>query len=229
VAATLQFGLNDLPFVGAGTTFPIRWSLMLSPSDGTPFLAINFSSDGIVTSISSSAEKILDYSPRDILGMPVTQILSDRSVFEVMQMINTARKDGLWQGDVIHRNRKGNPLNARGSVTPLSGNDGRDESYLMLSSFSSCRQRGTPADAALREVAAKLRTFAHELNNPLAVTMGFTQLILLNMGADGKNTTDMERLYSEMKRLIQVVEKLQSFAISLQSEESPQLAARMTS
>jgi nitrogen-specific signal transduction histidine kinase len=108
-------------------------------------------------------------------------------------------------------------------VTPLSGPEGQYDLYLMLSTFSSTSHRDAAANEALREVAAKLRTFAHELNNPLAVTMGFAQLMLLNMGADGKNTTDMERLYSEMKRLIQVVEKLQCYAISLQCEESHQL------
>jgi hypothetical protein len=36
----------------------------------------------------------------------------------------------------------------------------------------------------------------------------------------------MERLYSEMQRVIGVVEKLQSYAISLQSEENPQLGRK---
>jgi PAS domain S-box-containing protein len=196
---------------------------MLSTSDGAPLLAINFSPDGIVSSISSSAENLLGYTPEDVLGVPVTQILADRSVFEVLEMINTARRHGAWRGTVVHRSKEGRPLEVHGQVVPLAGSDGLAESYLMLSSFTEPPQQGTPADAALKEVAAKLRSFAHELNNPLAVTMGFTQLILLNMGADGKNTADMERLYSEMKRLIQVVEKLQSYAISLQSDEPPQL------
>ena len=34
--------------------------------------------------------------------------------------------------------------------------------------------------AAVADIAANLREFAHDLNNPLAVIMGFAQLLVLN-------------------------------------------------
>lgn len=219
----LLFGRNDFPFVGANTTLPLIWSLMVSAGEGTSLLAINFTSDGIVTSISRSVESILDYSPQDLLDLPVTQILSDRSVFEVLEMINSAKKQGFWQGNIAHRNRMGNSMYAQGKVTQMPGREGQDETYLMLSTFSCSSQQGAAAHPVLQEVAVVLRALAHEMNNPLAVIMGFAQLILLNMNNNGKNTSDMERLYSEIKRLIQVVEKLQSYAISLQNDQPAQL------
>ena len=76
---------------------------------------------------------------------------------------------------------------------------------------------------AVRDVAAKLRTFAHELNNPLAVMMGFTQLIMLNAQCSGKVRADMEKLFSELKRVIHVVERLHGYAISLQESEQPEM------
>jgi signal transduction histidine kinase len=66
------------------------------------------------------------------------------------------------------------------------------------------------------EVGKELRTLVHELNNPLAVMMGFTQLILLNNRCDGKVQADLDKVYSEMKRVARVVEKLHAYALSLQ-------------
>jgi signal transduction histidine kinase len=70
-------------------------------------------------------------------------------------------------------------------------------------------------DAFAAEVAGKLRTFAHDLNNPLAVIMGFTQLLVLNSNCQGTVRKDVERLYSELKRVIQVVENLHRYAMSM--------------
>jgi signal transduction histidine kinase len=72
-------------------------------------------------------------------------------------------------------------------------------------------------EEALRcEVGKELRTLVHELNNPLAVMMGFTQLILLNNHCDGKVRADLDKVYSEMKRVARAVEKLHGYALSLQ-------------
>ncbi len=75
----------------------------------------------------------------------------------------------------------------------------------------------TEGEGALRgEVGKELRTLVHELNNPLAVMMGFTQLILLNNRCDGKVRDDLDKIYSEMKRVARAVEKLHTYALSLQ-------------
>ncbi len=76
-------------------------------------------------------------------------------------------------------------------------------------------------EEALRcEVGKELRTLVHELNNPLAVMMGFTQLILLNNRCDSKVRADMDKVYSEMKRVARAVEKLHTYALSLQGRGS---------
>ena len=74
-----------------------------------------------------------------------------------------------------------------------------------------------PGEEAFRcEVGKELRTIVHELNNPLAVMMGFTQLILLNNHCDGNVRADLDKVYSEMKRVAGAVEKLHTYALSLQ-------------
>ena len=70
-----------------------------------------------------------------------------------------------------------------------------------------------------------MRALAHELNNPLAVTLGFAQLLILNSNCPGKVRTDIEKLYSELHSIAGVAEKLHAYAISLskvaESKEMP--------
>ncbi len=74
-----------------------------------------------------------------------------------------------------------------------------------------------PDEEVLRyEVGKELRTLVHELNNPLAVMMGFTQLILLNNRCDANVRTDLDKVYSEMRRVARAVEELHTYALSLQ-------------
>jgi signal transduction histidine kinase len=69
--------------------------------------------------------------------------------------------------------------------------------------------------SAVAQVVANLRSFAHDLNNSLAVLMGFAQLLILDANCQGNIRNDVEKLYSELKRVIQVVEKFHAYALSL--------------
>jgi PAS domain S-box-containing protein len=194
---------------------------MRSFSESAQWMAVAMSSDGLITSLSSTAEQFTGYSAHELVGRPITVILGDRSVFEISQMMRSANDWGLWEGEIMHRNRSGRSLRAHSSLTQLSARGNDCAGFLLLSALKQQFAGGT-SGAPLGEVAAHLREIAHELNNPLAVIMGFTQLILLDLRCEGKMRADVERVYAEMQRLIQVVEKLHAYSLSLQ-EAHPEL------
>jgi PAS domain S-box-containing protein len=196
---------------------------MLSLGDSAQWMAVTFNYDGLISSISPGAEQVIGYSAQDLVGRPVTQILADRSVYEVARIIESARECGSWEGRVVHLDRNGNTFEAESSFSTLTGREYSKASFLLVSVPASRSCAGGNEQAAVREAAAKLRTFAHELNNPLAVMMGFTQLIMLNAQCAGKVRADMEKLFSELKRVIQVVERLHAYALSLQERERPEV------
>ncbi len=68
----------------------------------------------------------------------------------------------------------------------------------------------------MSDIGKHLRALVHELNNPLAVMMGFTQLIMLDGHCDGRMRADLEKVYSEMKRAASVSEKLHACALLLE-------------
>ncbi|MBZ5498014.1 MAG: PAS domain S-box protein [Acidobacteriia bacterium] len=193
-------------------------------SESAQWMAVALSTDGLITSFSSAAEQVTGYSAHELAGRPITTILAERSVFEVPQMMKAAGDWGLWEGEIVHRNRSGKSLQAHASMVQLSAHGNCCTGFLLLSCLD-YRLAGDAAGASLGDVAARLRETAHELNNPLAVMMGFTQLILLDPRCEGKMRADMERIYSEMQRVIQVVERLHAYAVSLQ-ESKPEPALK---
>jgi len=201
-------------------------SLMCNPAsallldDVTHWMAVTLSTDGVIVSLSSSAEQLIGYSARELVGRPITQIMADRSVFEVPQMMESAKEWGCWSGEIYHRNRSGKQLTSRSSLTLLSGRNNENSGFMLVSVFAGRSEAAHDGSVDSAEISSRLRAFAHELNNPLAVVMGITQLMLLNSQCQGRIRSDLDKLFSEMKRVIQVVEKLHAYAISLRDTHS---------
>ncbi|HYK87985.1 MAG TPA: histidine kinase dimerization/phospho-acceptor domain-containing protein [Acidobacteriota bacterium] len=194
-------------------------SVVQTNSDPAGFLALTFSMDGLIDSLSSSIEQATEYAAGDLIGRPITHLLADRSAFDVPHMIESARQTGSWHGEIVLRCRSGKCLTTLATLTQIAGKEEALRCYLLVSLPDIAAAQGGDA-VLIRDVAVSLRKISHELNNPLAVMMGFAQLILLNTRCEGQIRTDMEKLYSELKRVIQVVDDLHSYAVALQDEHT---------
>jgi PAS domain S-box-containing protein len=179
------------------------------------WLAATLSPEGLIASLSSSAEQFTGYSAQELAGRPITQILADDSAFEMPKILNAVKEWGYWEGEIIHCTRSGKSLEARGAVTSLSGKWNSPDGFLLVSNLSKTPSVNECDSPAMADIAADLRSFAHDLNNPLAVVLGFAQLLALDSSCKGKVRTDVERLYSELQNVIHIVERLQGYAISL--------------
>jgi PAS domain S-box-containing protein len=194
---------------------------MQIPAGSSAWLAATLSPEALITSLSPGAEQFTGYSARQLVGQPITQILADSSAFEMPRILNSAEELGHWEGEIVHRARGGELFEARGILSLLAGNGDHRAGYLLISSLNKSLVLDECEMSAVAQVAAKLRGFAHELNNPLAVLMGFTQLLIYDPNCQGKIRNDIEKLYSELKRVIQVVERLHGYAISLIEKPQP--------
>jgi PAS domain S-box-containing protein len=192
------------------------WVLtMQSIACSSNWLAVTLSSEALITSLSPNAEQFTGCSAQELVGRPITDILADRTAFEVPRILDTAKEWGYWQGEVIHRSNGGRHFDARSTMSLLAGNRNLSAGYLLISNLNQSLALDESERSAVAEVSTTLRKFAHDLNNPLAVMMGFAQLLILNQNCQGNVRKDMEKLYSELKRVIQAVEGLHEYAISL--------------
>jgi signal transduction histidine kinase len=179
------------------------------------WLAVTLSSEALIKSISFSAEDFLGYAPQELFNQPITRILADDSAFEVPHILDAAGKWGHWEGGLVYRSRMGGLIEVRGAVSLLANGESDAAGYLLISSLDKSLTPSVDKDSALVEISTDLRVIAHDLNNPLAVMMGFTQLLTMNAACPAKIRKDIERVYSELKRVIEIVERLHGYAISL--------------
>jgi PAS domain S-box-containing protein len=183
------------------------------------WMAMTLADDGSVRALSPSAERITGHSAAQVVGRPVTQLLGDRTVFEISRLLQSARDWGAWEGEVEHRDRMGRTFEGHGSLTLLAGPRGEPAGFTLVTLFDPGAAGDRTDGAPLHEIGAKLRSLAHEANNPLAVIMGFAQLIMLDPNCGGKIRADMEKLFTEVHHLIEVVERLHGYAFDLQRSE----------
>ena len=148
-----------------------------------------------------------------LLGRPVTEILAERSVFDAPRMIAAARERGMWEGEIYCRDAHGTPQRGHGLLVPLQGGD-PEGGFLLL--VREALPEAAPAEGSLLEAASRLRALAHRMNNPLAVMMGFAQLLLMEMPEADPDREHVARMYAEMKRLAEAVEALHDYALSLE-------------
>ena len=179
------------------------------------WLAAALSPDALIVSLSASAEQFTGYSAQELVGRPITQILADHSAFEMPQILNAVKEWGNWEGELIHRTRSGRSLEARGAMTSLAGKGNLPAGFLFMSNLNKTPAMNAGDNAAVADIAASLRAFVHDLNNPLAVIMGFAQLLELNSNCKGKVRADIEKLSEELKNVVHIVERLHGYAISL--------------
>jgi PAS domain S-box-containing protein len=195
---------------------------MVDLANATHWMALSFSPEGSITSVSSSTEQITGYTAQELVGRPVTHLMADKTAFEIPHMMQAAREWGSWEGNIVHRFRNGRSFEAHGDLSLLSDKRNTFTGYLLVSAISGAAERSIGGDNALTAVTARLRVVCHEMNNPLAVMLGFVQLILLNPDCQGKIRADMEKVFSEMQRVIHSVARLHSYALALQENETPQ-------
>jgi PAS domain S-box-containing protein len=179
------------------------------------WLAAALSPDALIVSLSASAEQFTGYSAQELVGRPITQILADQSAFQMPQILNAAKEWGNWEGEITHRTRSGRSLEARGAVTSLAGKGNLSAGFLFMSNLNTISAMKACENVVVADIAASLREFVHDLNNPLAVIMGFVQLLELNSNCKGKVRADIEKLSKQLKNVAHIVERLHGYAISL--------------
>lgn len=186
---------------------------MASSSQTRGWAAIILAGDATIRGLSPAAERLAGCSGGLLLGRPVTEILADRSVFDAARMLSAAREQGIWKGAICFRGARGEPLHSRGLLVPLRGEE-PEGGFLLL--IPEAQPETVPGEGILLETASRMRALAHRMNNPLAVVMGFAQLLLMEMPEGNPDREHVARMYAEMKRLAEAVEMLHDYAVSLE-------------
>lgn len=189
---------------------------MESSTNSSGWFVVTLSPQTLVTALSPVTGGFAGYTSRDMIGCPITQFLADKTTFELPRILNMVKEGGQWEGEVVYRDRHGKEFKNRGNILLLSDNKNRHSGYLLFSRLSELQDsRDDGIASKYADVGLRVRALIHDLNNPLAVIMGSTQLLTLNTRCTGKMRSDIEKLYSELQKVARVVEELHGYAFSL--------------
>ena len=180
-------------------------------------VAIAFSPEGRITSVSANAEQLAGCPAGELIGRPIVRLMTDDMAFEIPSMMDAAVQQGYWKGAITFRMRGEGAVKAEGILYPLVGAPDSASGFLLIS--QECTSKQT---LPLHEIEAALRDLTHELNNPLAILAGFTQLLMCNSDCSEKIRADMEKLHLETGRIIAVSDKLRALAVSLHERRDSQ-------
>lgn len=185
----------------------------------TKWLVATLSPDARITSASVSAEPLTGFSLWELVGSPVTNILDDESAFALSRILALAKEDGFWAGTIVHRTRNGELRLANGMVSSSVGLD--NSRYLLVSNLNDPPTTDERDQFVVEGIADKLRNYTHDLNNPLTAMMGFTQLLMLNDDCTEKAKDDLEKVFAELQRVIELVGEMHQYAYSLYKSSRP--------
>jgi len=189
---------------------------MKLPENETAPAVVTFDCDTRVTSLSPGIEAIAGHSRNEVIGESVAQMLADVTVFQLPQILDTVKSEGIWEGEINFRHCNKAPVQTHGTVLPLSeGNNGNSEYLLLIRPGETYDEGGTVVSSICSEIGHRVRKLVHETNNSLAIIMGSTQLLSMNSSHTEKTQSDIEKIYTELGRVALVVETLHEYAHSL--------------
>jgi nitrogen-specific signal transduction histidine kinase len=194
---------------------------MTSTGKHFSWMAVTFSPDGVIRSVAPGDAHLFPHPASELVGCHITHLLAVTSVLKIPHMIQAARKSGFWQGEIFLRTGDSRSFPASGRLAAISGMDTEGETLLLLS-MSRVGETDPGVSCNLYEVGARLREIAHQLNNPLAVMMGYAQLVLMDIPAEGRIRADVELIFEQTQKIAGLVEKLRDYGAALQGESQMQ-------
>ncbi|HLG22123.1 MAG TPA: ATP-binding protein [Candidatus Manganitrophaceae bacterium] len=169
--------------------------------------------EGRISYWSGGAERLLGWRSEEALGEPMEKMVSlpeSKEPGPAVRRWKIRRKDREERNvDVqalVYVNWDGNE---RGTLYILR--DATRESILMEQLLHAER---------LSSVGQLVSGVAHEINNPLAGVLGFTQLLLRQAGIDEKTRDYLNKIYAEANRAKRVMENLLHFARHSEPQKS---------
>lgn len=172
--------------------------------ESMPAGLITLSLDGVIESLNATAQRLVDYSPSELIGQNIKTLLAPASQTSEQQFARELMQQSLGRVNACYAvKRSGETFPIELSITEFESFDGRTY-YLALFLDVSERQQ---MERLKREFVAMV---SHELRTPLTSLQGF--ITLLEVGAlgglneQGKRTTTVAE--RSINRLINLINDL---------------------
>jgi PAS domain S-box-containing protein len=170
--------------------------------------------DGMITSWNAGAERLYGYTAREVIGRwPIGITVPEDEQPKILKRVG--RGERVDHYETVGVRQDGRCINVSVTVSPI-----RDAGGKIIGASSIARdithrkeaEASAPERDTLRYVASLAAAAAHEINNPLAVIMGYAQLLADKVDAQGQGQIDeilealsrIQEIVARMKRVTRI-------------------------
>ena len=180
--------------------------------------------NGTITSWNAGAERLYGYSAREVLGRwSIGITVREDELPEILTHVGRGERVDPYE--TVGVRKDGRRVDVSVTVSPIRDADGR---IVGASSIARDITHRKEAEAAIRErdilryVASLAAAAAHEINNPLAVVMGYVQLLADEVDATGRRRID--EMLKAGSRIQEIVTRMRRVTRIELTNEAPHLA-----
>jgi PAS domain S-box-containing protein len=216
---------------GAGTDHVVdKWgqaeaglALAASIVESSDDAIVGMTPDGMVTSWNAGAERLYGYTAREVIGRwPVGITVPEDEQSKILKRVGQGERVDHYE--TVGVRKDGCRITVSVTVSPI-----RDAGGKIIGASSIARditrrkeaEAATPERDTVRYVASLAAAAAHEINNPLAVIMGYAQLLADKVDAQGQGQLD--EILEALSRIQEIVARMKCVTRIDLTEPAPYL------
>jgi two-component system, NtrC family, sensor kinase len=182
---------------------------------------LNVDPKGEIISINRYGAKMFGYTPRGIFGKPLSDVLPGKTREELNDLVQKVFVDKQGRRTTQELTVGGKDYFVNINLTPIKEDD-RVLSILIIAHDITSQKKmeeqlyHTEKLASLGQLAAGV---AHEINNPLAIILGFSDMLLEKLDENSKEYSMITTIERQGNNCKKIVENLMSFARSPEKDQ----------
>jgi PAS domain S-box-containing protein len=180
--------------------------------------------DGMITSWNAGAERLYGYTAREVIGRwPIGITLPEDEQPKILKRVGRGERVDHYETLGVRKN--GRRINVSVTVSPILDAEGTIVGASSIARDITHRKEAEaaiPEGDTLRYVAGLAAAAAHEINNPLAVIMGYAQLLADKVDAHGREQLD--EILEALSRIQEIVRQMKGVTRIELTDEAPHQA-----